>query len=249
MPEQTDEHGDCSFVDVCISPNDTTIIMLMCLPHAGCLIKADIFFVLDVSGSVTGDFNKVVEFEREFVNNVTVIGPNHNRIGTVVFNDTATTLFNLNTYENKSEILRALSNLSHDDTGGTTNIVDGLCHLIHGFSEDNGARPVSSGVMRIVIVITDGRSNSNNALTCNLSNNTAKAAEQVHEQINGKVYVIGITNQINETELLAIATEGEFTYLETFNRNVLIDAQQHHIESVCEKGKEYTLRTCLIAGS
>ena len=158
MPEQTDEHGDCSFVDVCISPNDI-IIMLMCLPHAGCLIKADIFFVLDVSGSVTGDFNKVVEFEREFVNNVTVIGPNHNRIGTVVFNDTATTLFNLNTYENKSEILRAPSNLSHDDTGGATNIVDGLCHLIHGFSEDNGARPVSSGVMRIVIVITDGRSN------------------------------------------------------------------------------------------
>ena len=69
-----------------------------------------------------------------------------------------------------------------------------------------------------------------------MSNNTAKAAEQVHEQINGKVYVIGITNQ---TELLAIAMEGEFTYLDTFNRNVLI---QHHIDSVCEKGRVYTCK-------
>ena len=206
-------------------------------PHAGCLIKADIIFLLDVSGSVKDSFNEVIEFEREFVNNVTIIAPNHNQIGTIIFNDTAKTLFNLNTYESRSDVIRALSNLTHHDTGGQTNIVDGLCHVIHSFSLDNGARDVSDAVMRFVIVITDGQSNANEAKTCNLSDDVFTAAEEFHQMIAPAiVHVIGITDRINSDELKSIASDGNFQYLHEFKRDILIDAQQELLDSVCQKG-------------
>ena len=213
-------------------------------PHAGCLIKADIIFLLDVSGSVTDSFNEVIEFEREFVNNVTIIGPNHNQIGTIIFNDTAKTLFNLNTYESRSDVIRALSNLTDHDTGGQTNIVDGLCHVIHSFSLDNGARQISDVVLRFVIVITNGRSNANQAKTCNLSEEVDIAAEELHQLIDPAiVYAIGITDRINSDELKSIASDGNFQHLHDGNfqhlhnfKNFLIDAQQEHLDLVCQRG-------------
>ena len=218
-------------------------MIMLFQPPAGCLIKADIVFLLDVSGSVTNHFNKVIEFEREFINNVTKIGPKHNQIGTVLFNKTATTLFNLNTYTSKSDIIHALSNLSHDDTGGKTNLVDGICHVIHSFDPKKGAREVSHVVMRFVIIITDGRSNDNGAKTCNLSEKVSDAAKKLHESIDpATVIVIGITDNINSEELISVASNGSFQRLDSFNRDLLIDAQQELLDLVCRTG--ITLLTC-----
>ena len=51
------------------------------------------------------------------------------------------------------------------------------------------------------------------------------------------VYVIGVTNNINEQELEAIATDPkDITYLTSFNSDILPEAQEAHLYEVCNKG-------------
>ena len=105
----------------------------------------------------------------------------------------------------------------------------------HGFTKSNGARPTSAAVFRVAIVMTDGKSNEESS-ECQW--NTLQAAEAVHA-LNPPVlvYVIGVTDNINQQELEDIATSPEdITYLDSFNKDFLQETQEEHIDEVCKTG-------------
>ena len=187
-----------------------------------------------MSGSVGGSLAEVVQFEYDFVTNL-LLGPEHTQVGTVIFNTTANTVFNLTTYNNTKAALGAIEDLKNLHAQGYTNIVDGLCQLLVGFKE-NGARPASDAVFRIAIILTDGKSNRHHT-TCNLSSNTTKAASEVRKHISPVLfYVIGVTDNVNDAELRAIATTGDYIHIPSFNRSILMDIQQELTDAVCRTG-------------
>ena len=200
-------------------------------------MNTDLFFVLDGSGSIgSADFSQVRQFEYDFVSQLDV-GPQDNQVGTIIFSSGASVLFNLNTYENKSDILSAIQNIPYPS--GSTNTPDGLCKLVrYGFTEENGARETSAAVFRVAIVMTDGQSNEEST-ECQWD--TLQAAEAVHElRPTILVYVIGVTDNVNQQELEAIATSPEYvTYLNSFDRNIIQEAQEEHIYEVCKKGNAF----------
>lgn len=183
-----------------------------------------------------GHLPKATAFVYDFVETLTIIGPKHNQVGAILFNTTAQTLFKLNAHDNKDDLLAAINGTQNLIARGSTNIIDGLCKLIGGYKEENGARPPSSAIFRVVIMLSDGRSNEHKTL-CNLSSITAEAASEVRELISPiLVYVIGVTNSVNEKELRSIATPGFYTHIDKFNKRLLKDAQEEHTESVCRRG-------------
>ena len=200
----------------------------------GCKVNTDIFFVLDGSGSIGSDnFEQVRKFEERFVKKM-VIGPQDNQVGTIVFGSVGRVVFYLNSYDTANDVLNAIQAMPYP--GGGTNIPDGLCKMVnYGFTKEHGARPTSAAVFRIAIVMTDGQSNRQST-ECQW--NTLQAAEAVHE-LNPPVlvYVIGVTANINEQELEAIATDRkDVSYLTSFNSAILQEAQEAHLDEVCDRG-------------
>ena len=190
--------------------------------------------MLDGSGSIgSSDFEQVRQFETEFVNNL-IIGPKDNQVGTIVFSDVGSIAFYLNSYSNISDVVSAIQTIPYPS--GSTNTPDGLCQMVrHGFTEVNGARPTSAAVFRVAIVMTDGRSNRESS-ECQWD--TLQAAEAVHALSPPVlVYVIGVTTDINQQELEAIATSPDYiTYLKSFNKDILQEVQEEHIDEVCKTG-------------
>ena len=204
------------------------------ITHTGCRINADIFFVLDVSGSIRKNFKSVIKFERDFISNISRIGPNHTQIGTIIFNNTAQILFDLDTYSTKETLDKALGVYENITMKGNTNIVDALCKLMSGFTVERGAR-ASSTVLKVAIILTDGRSNTQDN-TCNFYS-TKHAADEVHIDLDPiLIFVIGVTNEVRGEELESIATLGEYTHLDSFNTQLLIDSQLEHTDAVCDIG-------------
>ena len=202
-------------------------------------MNTDLFFVLDGSGSIgSSNFDRVRQFEHDFVSKME-IGPNDNQIGTIVFSGEAQMQFSLNAYQSKSDLLSAIQTIVYPS--GSTNTPDGLCKLVrYGFVEQNGARPTSAAIFRVAIVMTDGKSNQQSQ-ECGWD--TLQAADAVHNlKPPVLVYAIGVTNNVNDQELQAIASSPSYiTYLDSFNENILQEAQEEHIYQVCKTG---THRKC-----
>ena len=155
-------------------------------------------------------------------------------MGTIIFSDVGDVIFYLNTYVNKSDLLNHIDVLPYPD--GSTNTPDGLCKLVrYGFAEGNGARPSSGAVYRVAIVMTDGQSNADSS-ECGWD--TLQAAEAVHQLTPPiLVYAIGVTDSINVAELEAIATSPKYvTFLDSFDRDILEEAQESHTDEVCKRG-------------
>ena len=193
--------------------------------------------MLDGSGSIgSSNFEQVRQFEREFVNNL-IIGPKDNQVGTIVFSNVGSIAFYLNSYSNKNDVVSAIQTIPYP--GDSTNTPDGLCQMVrHGFKEVNGARPTSAAVFRVAIVMTDGKSNEESS-ECQW--NTLQAAEAVHA-LNPPVlvYVIGVTGNVNQQELEAIATSPDYiTHLTSFDKDILQEVQEEHIDEVCKTGIVY----------
>ena len=190
--------------------------------------------MLDGSGSIgTSDFAQVRKFEKDFVKKM-VIGPQDNQVGTVVFSDAGSVVFYLNSYDSTNDVLNAIQAIPYH--GGSTNTPDGLCKMVkYGFTEEHGARPTSAAVFRIAIVMTDGRSNEQSS-ECQWD--TLQAADAVHRLSPPVlVYVIGVTDNIDRTELEAIASNPkDVTCLDSFNSDILQEAQENHLDEVCDKG-------------
>lgn len=130
-------------------------------PYAGldcgltCRAPADVVFALDGSGSIGASvFLKYVDFLRSVVDGLS----DSTRVGAVIFSDSQRILFQLNTFNNKQNIIDAMYTYY---PGGTTNTA-GAIEVVRQvmFTPANGDRP---NVPNVLVVVTDGGSNNQNA--------------------------------------------------------------------------------------
>ena len=180
-------------------------------------------FVMDASGSVgSSNFQTMKTFVYNIVNSFDV-GLDSVRVGVMSYGSSYTFHFYLNTYSSKSSILSAINSLPY--SGGGTDTASALNAVrTIGFTTSKGARPLSNGVPRIAIVITDGKSNSYSA--------TVSAATSMHNAgIIG--FAIGIAGA-NVNELNAIASKSAYVaFISSFDSNLLSNLQVSLSQEAC----------------
>ena len=183
-------------------------------------------FVLDKSGSVTlPNFVKMLNFVIAMVNNMD-IGVDHVQIGAVTFSFFADLEFYLKSYLDKSSLLDAIAKI--DYTSGTTNTAEALEFVReYMFQPSNGAR---ENVTKMVIVITDGKSN--------VKAETLAQAELL-KQTGAEVFALGIgaTGGIDEEEINTMATNKENVFL-IDNFEVLKDVEIKLMDVICKVNGE-----------
>ena len=200
-------------------------------------MKADIFFVLDASATIEPpDFEKALKFEEEFVTGLT-IGPDDDRVGTITFGDCAQIEFNVSTYSRKSDLITAIRSITQ--VRGGTHMADGLCKLNQSLVE---ARH-SDTVLRIAIVMSDGRSNLNDKSN-DCSWTTTKAAAEIHKlKPPVLVYVVGVSDGVDDEELKAISTSDSYIHIDNFTKIQLL--ADHYVDDICTKGKRLIMNHSL----
>ena len=203
--------------------------------NAGCRVNADIFFVLDMSHSITlEDLELVRTFMLRFVTDMQ-IGPTATQIGTIVFGTEAHILFYLNTYSSSDDLVNATRNITFDTSLQATSTPDGLCKLIrHGLTEEHGYRRNSATVFKIAIVMSDGKSNVRSSECGWKIVQAARAVHNLNPQV--LVYAIGIGDFNDVKELQLIATdESHYAYITEFNS--LPEVQEFYEDDICRRGK------------
>jgi len=96
----------------------------------------------------------------EAVVNFFNIGSNLTRVGIYTFSTGTREYFDLDRYLTNQEVTRAINNISYH--GGLTQTALALILATNAFNNSarSGARPVSAGIPRVVVLITDGRPNT-----------------------------------------------------------------------------------------
>ena len=109
--------------------------------------------------------------------------------------------------------------------------------MLEGFTEKNGARLSQDDVFRLAVVMTDGMSNELSP-RCNRSS-TIEMAERVHNFSHPiLVFSIGVTDNVNDEELEAIASREEYvTYLANFNQILFRETTDEQTYELCVKSK------------
>lgn len=201
--------------------------------HPVCRVNTDVVFVLDSSGSINNadpsNYDKVKNFTRAFVD--ALIDGNsegeEDRIGIVLYGTYGEVYLQLNESESlgKQSLLEWIKGIPY--RAGWTNTADGLCHSI----EQSWRNSLS--VLRLVITLTDGKSNRDSPLC----GNTTSAARLVHTNNPPLLsYAIGVANA-NQRELLTIATTPELVdHLDSFNTDLLTAAQEARSYQICFTG-------------
>ena len=194
-------------------------------------MNVDIVFVLDISHSIgTNELGTVLDFEEKFVKNLT-IGPDNIRVGTVLFGSDAHVEFNLSTHTTKQKLLCAIRDLAATTDKKrfryqTTNTAKGLQKTRELFESDR--RP-SSTVLRVAVVLSDGK--SNNYTT------TAKEAENLRN-LSVLVYAIGVGSKVNDTEMKGIASvPNHYTHLKDFDPKKFDFVRKNYTNDMCVIGK------------
>ncbi|KAM3592799.1 uncharacterized protein V6R79_025391 [Siganus canaliculatus] len=160
----------------------------------GCLGQAvDLVFALDASGGVGRDNFATL---RDFVRSLSVqfdINRDVAQLGLVTYARKATTVFNLDTHETGSAILKAVADA--DYLGGVASTGSALLHVHSNvLTVSKGARP---GVNKAVVVVTDGSG----------SDDAAVPAQKIRD--NGvSLFVIGI-GDVQRERLLQVAGSEE----------------------------------------
>lgn len=153
---------------------------------------ADIVFVLDSSDSEGPEnFQKELDFVYRFAVQFK-IGPQNVQFSLVAFSSDVQNQFHFNTYHSRHQVFFAIRNTSYIGTG--TNTSKAL-HFVRTESLQavNGAR---SNATKIVVVITDGRSDSPDL--------TKTEANLLHR--HAEVFSIGVGPKVDAAELRDIAS-------------------------------------------
>ena len=193
---------------------------------AECTVSTDLIFVLDASGSIGREnFTRVRDFVLNYTNDLlSDDGISNIRVGVIKFSSSASLEFGLAQYNTRMEVLAAIGNILY--TGGGTDTADALRRLREEFTSTEEA-----GILRVAVVLTDGR--SNNFLA------TVIEARNFHNMTPPVlVYAVGVGSNTNETELMHIASGQQFiTYLDVFSE--LPDFAGANGYEVCFTGKYY----------
>lgn len=153
---------------------------------------ADIVFIVDESGSITtSNFELVKRFLHRIVSGL-VVNPDSVRVGLVLYNDSPSVGFYLNSFVNKNEVLNYIKIIPY--TGGGTQTGEALKFAKQNlFTQERGSRK-ALGVKQIAIVVTDGES----------QDDVTNAASELRRS-GVTVYAVGVKNASNE-ELIKMAS-------------------------------------------
>ena len=175
----------------------------------GCeMEKADLIFIVDTSGSIQfqsdDGFQLIIQFIKDTVQ-LFPIGLQDSLVGVILFSNDATLHFNVQTHIEITTLLTALDSLPYD--GGNTNQAAALELLLS--SAQDGTMGLRPGYPHIAILITDGISTVN-------PEQTVPIAQQIHaSNIFQSLLAVGITNEVDHNELVAIATDSSCVFYST----------------------------------
>ncbi|XP_049915868.1 von Willebrand factor A domain-containing protein 2 [Epinephelus moara] len=208
----------------------------------GCLGQAvDLVFALDASGGVSPDNFAIL---RDFVRSLTVqfdINRDVAQVALVAYGRRATTVFNLDTHESGSAILKAVGEASY--MGGVASTGSALLHIHSNvLTVAKGARP---GVNKAVVVVTDG-SGSDDAVV---------PAQKIRD--NGvSLFVIGIGDvqkerllQIagSEEHMIAVPSYEDLKYFEDVLVQMLCSEVKKPVD-LCKPNPCMNDGTCILSG-
>nr|DBA24018.1 TPA: hypothetical protein GDO54_011726 [Pyxicephalus adspersus] len=142
--------------------------------------RADLVFLVDGSWSIGDDnFLKVIRFLFSTAGAFAEIGPDGTQVGVAQYSDDARTEFKLNSHKSKESLLAAISAISYK--GGNTKTGRAIKHVREDlFTAEAGMR---KGVPRVLVVITDGRS----------QDETVKFANEMHLE-GFSIFAIGVAD-------------------------------------------------------
>uniref|UniRef100_A0A087XJL2 Collagen type VI alpha 6 chain n=1 Tax=Poecilia formosa TaxID=48698 RepID=A0A087XJL2_POEFO len=186
---------------------------------------ADLVFLVDGSWSIgTKNFNQIRQFLYTLVNSFDV-SPDHVRVGLVQYSSMPRTEFQLNTFQDKNEILEYIKSLPY--LGGETNTGKGLDFVLNKhFVESAGSR-AAQRVPQIAVVITDGKSQDE--------------VERHAERLRNKgiiLYAIGIKDA-DADELKQIANQPHSQHVHSVSDfSALQGISQNIVQTLCTTVEE-----------
>ena len=160
---------------------------------------ADVYFLIDSSGSLMkSDFHRELKFVEDVVD-VFDIAPSKTRVGVIGFSHDANHILTLENGLSKTDLKKKVNKIRH--VGGGTYTADALRMMrLDGFARGI-ARP---NVARIAIVVTDGLSAD--------ERQTAKEARLAHKA-GITVFAVGIGNGVDMIEIRNIASDPSDDYM------------------------------------
>lgn len=201
----------------------------------------DLVFVFDSSGSV-GRFNFSVE--KEFAINITrvfSIGPDATQIGAVAYSGVTYHTTPLDSLTSDQAVREGLEAIPYNEikVGRVSTNTSGAILTVRGsvFTDSGGARPLQSAFPRVVILITDGRSNIDEKLTI-------PSARALHRD-GVVVFAVGIgRKRIRIEELREVASRPELANLiGGFDVTELQGLQRILSDEACRGEREWKIRT------
>uniref|UniRef100_A0AAV2ME79 non-specific serine/threonine protein kinase n=1 Tax=Knipowitschia caucasica TaxID=637954 RepID=A0AAV2ME79_KNICA len=196
---------------------ENQLALEICNPDRECkkTEKADIVFLVDGSTSITPPkFLSMQKFMSSVVNETTV-GPNLTRFGVILYSNNPNSIFSLNRYRNKWDVLNAISALTR--LTGDTYTGKALDYSLQYFGPQHGGR-AAQRVPQILMVITDGDATDRYSL---------EAPAQALARSGVGVFSIGVEGA-NQTQLEIMAGHKKnrvfyvdnFDALETLYKNI-----------------------------
>lgn len=137
-----------------------------------CSFAIDVVVVCDESNSIY-PWHNVSAFLKKFAQGLD-IGPTKTQVGLIQYGSDPRVVFNLNTYQNKEDVVKAMSS-TYQKGGIETNTFKAIDFArLEAFSKEVGGRPTASKVM---VVVTDGESHDGSKMQeviadCNKDNIT-----------------------------------------------------------------------------
>ncbi|XP_064382743.1 collagen alpha-5(VI) chain-like isoform X2 [Halichondria panicea] len=200
-----------------------------------CQVNSDIIFVLDESGSI-GDLNfeLVKGYVLQYLSSLK-IGPNENQVGVITFSDNAMLRFKLNANGNTLSLQRAIQGLRY--RGGSTNIPAALCALSQAFlSNSSGARSDNT-IFRVAILMTDGKSSTNNSPNPCGFTSVADAAAAIHGSASPiTTFAFGVGSSFSYNDLQVIASGDQYIGIaSSFTGGQLSCVQTNQEDRICNK--------------
>ncbi|RMZ93306.1 collagen alpha-1(XXII) chain, partial [Brachionus plicatilis] len=176
-----------------------------------CSNNMDLTFVLDSSGSVGSiDFERAKTFVGQFVDKLE-ISPNKTQVALVKYATSVDIENYLNSTNSKSPLLTFISRITY--TGGSTATGDALNACFDIYSPAKGMRNSSTGVSKVIVVLTDGRSN------------TGRQPIPVADALKAQkisIISVGVGQNLNLNELNGISSRNRFYRANDYNQVSLI---------------------------
>jgi len=197
--------------------------------------KVDLAFILDASASIKGTRWReiVIPFVRDFVDYLH-IGESDSHVASASFSNVSHLNFNfLSVIQNRDEIHRNIDEMVY--IKDSTCIACGLREATNSiFGVNNGDRP---GVPNVAVLFSDGKANQQEALTMT-------EADRLKTEGGVRVFSIGVSGNVNETELRQIVTQPhEDHYMKVNSFDELLESSQMLTGMMCKNTFSESVKT------